>query len=85
MVESEGAAQSAPPVVQVAAPKAGRMEEDAAGGSSGVVAVVRRTRRGSPLAPLSGGHPLPYAGQAAALVDGRSGPNVSSFLAQRSF
>ena len=35
------------------------MEEDMAEGSSGVVAVVQRTRRELPLAPLSGGSHSP--------------------------
>ena len=55
MMASEGAAQSAPLAVQTTVPEAGRMEEDTAGGSPGVVAVVERTRRGSPLALLSRG------------------------------
>ena len=39
------------------------MEEDPVGGSSGIVAVVRRTRRELPLAPLSGGSRSPARGE----------------------
>jgi len=39
------------------------MEEDPIGGSSGVVAAVRRTRRESPPAPLSGGSRSPTQGE----------------------
>ena len=39
------------------------MEEDPVGGSSGIVAVVRRTRRESPPAPLSGGSRSPARGE----------------------
>ena len=48
-----------PPVVLEAA----QMEEDPIGGSSGVVAVVWRTRRESPSAPLSGGSRSPARGE----------------------
>ena len=50
MVASEGAAQSAPPVAQVAAPEVGRMEEDMARGTTCVMAVVERTSGGCPWA-----------------------------------
>ena len=63
MVASEGAAQSVPPMAQVAAPEAGQMEEDMAGGSPGVVAVVERISRRSPLALLSGGSRSPARGE----------------------
>ena len=63
MVASEGVAQSAPPVAQAAAPEAGRMEEDMAGGSPGIVAVVERTRRRSSLVLLSGGSSSPTRGE----------------------
>ena len=63
MVASEGVAQSAPPAAQAAAPGAGRMEEDTAGGSLGVVAVVERTRRTSSPALLSGGSHSPTWGE----------------------
>ena len=43
--------------------EAAQMEEDLVGGSSGVVAVVRRTRRESPPAPLSGGSRSPTRGE----------------------
>ena len=39
------------------------MEEDLVGGSSGIMAVVRRTKRESPLAPLSGGSHSPTWGE----------------------
>ena len=39
------------------------MEEDLVGASSCIVAVVRRTRRESPLAPLSGGSRSPARGE----------------------
>ena len=63
MVASEGVAQSAPPVVQAAVPGAGRMEEDTTEGSSGIVAVVERTRRRSSPALLSGGNRSPTRGK----------------------
>ena len=63
MVASEGVAQSAPPAAQAAAPEAGRMEEDTAGGSPGVMAVVERTSRRSPSALLSGGSRSPARGE----------------------
>ena len=44
-------------------PEVGRMEEDMAGGSSGIMAVVERTRRRSPLALLSGGSCSPMRGE----------------------
>ena len=53
-VESEGAAQSVPPAAQAAAPEAGRTEEDTAGGSSGIMAVVERTSGGLPSALVLG-------------------------------
>ena len=43
--------------------EAAQMEEDLVGGPSGVVAVVRRTRRESPPAPLSGGSRSPTWGE----------------------
>ena len=43
------------------------MEEDTAGGSSGVVAVVERTRRRSPLALLLGGSRSPTRGEPSLL------------------
>ena len=63
MVASEGVAQSVQPAAQVAAPEAGRTGEDTAGGSLGVLAVVERTRRRSPLALLSGGSRSPVRGE----------------------
>jgi len=54
MVASEGVAQSAPPAAQATAPEAGRTEEDTAGGSPSIVAVVERTRRRLSPAFLSG-------------------------------
>ena len=39
------------------------MEEDPVGGPLGVVAVVQRTRRESPLAPMSGGSHSPVRGE----------------------
>ena len=61
MVVLEGVVLSAPsgPVALEAAP----MEEDPIGGSSGIVVVVRRTRRESPPAPLSGGSRSPAWGE----------------------
>ena len=44
-------------------PEVGRMEEDTAGGSPGVVAVVERTSRRLPLALLSGRSRSPTWGQ----------------------
>ena len=44
-------------------PEVGLMEEDMAGGSSGVVTVVKRTRREPPLALLSGGSRSPARGK----------------------
>ena len=52
-----------PPVAQATAPEAGRMEEDVAGGSPGVMVVVERTSRGSPLALMSGGSRSPTRGE----------------------
>ena len=63
MVASEGAAQSAPPAAQAAAPEVGRMEEDTPRGSLGVMAVVERTSRRSPSALLSGGSRSPARGE----------------------
>ena len=59
MVVSEGVAQSAPPAAQATVPEAGRMDEDTAGGSSSVVAVVERTCRRLPPALLSRGSRSP--------------------------
>ena len=61
----EGAVQSVPPGAQVDPPvalEAAQMEEDPVGGSSSIMAVVRRTRRELPLAPLSGGSRSPTWG-----------------------
>ena len=63
VVASEGVAQSAPPVAQAAALEVGRMEEDTAGRSPGVMAVVERTRRRSSLALLLGGNRSPMLGE----------------------
>jgi len=52
-----------PLVAQVAVPKAGRTEEDTAGGSLGIVAVVERTCRRLPLALLLGGSCFPAWGE----------------------
>ena len=60
---SEGAAQSAPPAVQATASGVGRTEEDTAGGSPGILVVVERTRRRSPLALLSRGTCSPMRGK----------------------
>ncbi|XP_066396119.1 uncharacterized protein [Miscanthus floridulus] len=65
-VALEGVVQSAPPGAQVDPPvalEAAQMEEDPVGGPSGVVAVVRRTRRESPPAPMSGGSRSPARGE----------------------
>ena len=63
MVVPEDAARSVPPVAQVTAPDIGRTEGDMAEGSLGVMAVVERTRGGSPLALTSGGSRLPAQGE----------------------
>ena len=63
MMASEGAAQSVPPAVPAAVLGEGRTEEDTAGGSSGILAVVGRTRRRSPPALLSGGIRSPTRGE----------------------
>ena len=63
MVAFEGVAQSAPPAAQATAPEAGQMEEDMAGGSPGIVAVVERTRRRSSPALLLGGSRSPAQGE----------------------
>ena len=63
MVASDGVTGSAPPVDPPVALEAAQMEEDPVGGSSGVVAAVRRTRRESLLAPLSGGSRPPTRGE----------------------
>ena len=63
MVASEGGAQSVPPAAQATAPEVGRMEEDTAGGSPGVVAVVERTNRRLPSALLLGGSCSPARGE----------------------
>ena len=63
MVASEGAALSAPPVAQAAAPEAGQMEEDMTGGSPSIMAVVERISRRSPSALLSGGSRSPARGE----------------------
>ena len=52
-----------PPAAQATAPEAGRTEGDTAEGSSGVVVVVRRTRRESPPAPLLGSSRSPARGE----------------------
>ena len=51
-----------PPAAQTTAPEVGRIEEDTAGGSTGIVVVVERTSGGSPLALMSGGQLLTCAG-----------------------
>ena len=48
-VVTEEAARSVPLVAQATAPKVGRTEGDAVGGSPGVVAVVERISGGSPM------------------------------------
>jgi len=63
MAASEGAAQSAPPAVLATASEAGRMEENVAGGSPGVVTVVERTHRRSFPALLSGASRSPTRGE----------------------
>ena len=63
MVASEGEAQSVPPAAQAAAPEVGRMEEDTAGGSLGIGAVVERTHRRSSSTLLSGGSRSPARGE----------------------
>ena len=63
MVASKGVAQSAPLAAQATAPGAGRMEEDMAGGSPGIIVVVERTHRRSSLALLSGGSRSPARGE----------------------
>jgi hypothetical protein len=63
MVASEGVAQSTPPAAQATVPGAGQMEEDMAGRSPGVVAVVERTHRRSSLALLSRGSRSPARGE----------------------
>ena len=50
-------------MAQATAPEVGPMEEDMARWSSGVVTVVRRTRRETPLALLSGGSCSPARGE----------------------
>ena len=60
---SMGVAQSVPPVDQVTAPEVGRMEEDMAGGSPSVMAVVERTSGGLPSALVSGGSRSPVWGE----------------------
>ena len=62
-VATKGVAGSAPPVDPPVALEAAQMEEDPVGGSSGIVATVRRTRRESPPAPLSGGSCSPAWGE----------------------
>ena len=62
-VASEGAAQSATPVAQAAAPEVGRMEEDTAGGTEGIVAVVERTSGRLPLGLVPGGSRSPTRGE----------------------
>ena len=62
-VASEGVTGSASPVDPPVALEAAQMEEDPVGVSSGVMAVVRRTRRESPPAPLSGGSHSPTRGE----------------------
>ena len=52
-----------PPATQATAPVAGRTEGDTTEGSSGVVAVVERTSRGSPSALMSGGSRSPAQGE----------------------
>ena len=63
MVASKGAVQSAPPTAQATEPEVGRTEGDTLEGSSGAVAVVERTSRGSSLALMSGGCRSPARGE----------------------
>ena len=63
MVAFEGAVQSVPPAAQATAPEVGQTEEDMSGGSSGVVAVVERTRRRLSPALLLGGSRSPARGE----------------------
>ena len=62
-VASEGVTRSAPLVDPPVVLEAAQREEDPVGGSSGVVAEVRRTRRESPPTPLSGGSRSPTWGE----------------------
>ena len=54
-VASEGAAQSTTSAAQATLSKVGRMVEDMAGGTAGIMAVVERTRWGLPSALVLGG------------------------------
>ena len=62
-VVTEEAARSVPLVAQATAPKVGRTEGDAVGGSPGVVAVVERISRESLLALTLGGSHSPMRGE----------------------
>ena len=61
MEVSEGAAQSMLPVAQATVPEVGRMEEDTAEGTAGVMVMVERTSGGFPRAWCRG-QPLARAG-----------------------
>ena len=63
LVASEGVMESVSLVDPPVALEATQMEEDLVGGSSGIVAVVERTRRRSPLALLLGGSRSPTRGE----------------------
>ena len=80
MVASEGVVQSAPLVVQAMAPGAGRMEEDVARGSVGVMTVMGRTRREPPLGLLSGGSRSPARGKLPVQWMAAQDPALSLFL-----
>ena len=82
MVALEGVVQSAPLEAQVdpfVALEAAQMEEGPIGGSSSTAVVPHRVRR-EPPQPLCQEEAAPPHGGAAAPVDGRSGPDVGSFL-----
>ena len=78
MVASDGVTGSAPPVDPPVALEAAQREEDPVMGSSGVVAAVRRTRRESLLAPLSGGSRPPTRGEPP--LQWRAGQDPTSAL-----
>ena len=84
VVAPEGVVQSAPPGAYVDPPvalEAAQTEEGLAGGSSSAAVVPHRVRR-EPPRPLCREEAAPLRGGAAAPVDGRSGPDVGSFLAR---
>ena len=62
--------------------EAAQMEEGPVEGSSSVAVVPHRVRREPPPGPFVRRKPLPRAGGATALVDGRPGSDVGSFLAR---